>query len=505
VRGESVVVLAVANRALGVTTPHPQSLSPWRGEGGPQRTRICIGTMALVVVIALTFTFPIHAAEHRVSNAAEIARAAGEARPGDVLVMSDGEWRDQVVVFRAKGTAAKPITLRAQMPGQVTLTGKSSVTIEGEHLVLSGLFFQNGSATGDGVKLAGRNNRLTQSAVIGGDFKFFVHLFGTSNRMDHCYLGGKTNDSPTLQIEVEGKENFHRVDHNHFGHRPPLGRNGGETIRVGYSHQSMTNSGTLVENNLFERCDGELEIISNKSCENTYRANTFLDCAGMFTLRHGNRCVVDGNFFIGHHKRGSGGIRVIGEDHLVINNYIEGVEQGGFWITSGISNSELKGYFQSLRCLIAFNTFVDSRGPAIQLDAGFGSSGRTLRPDNITIANNLFALSEGALLKGTEGGNYKWVGNITASTGVTGHAGIRIGDLKLERGQGGLWRPVSGSPARGAAEGSFALVKTDMDGQPRQRPIDIGSDQVSDAPVTRRPLMAADVGPVWNRSERGVK
>src|SRR5438876_7357684 len=93
----------------------------------------------------------------------------------------------------------------------------------------------------------------------------------------------------------------------HFGPRPPLGRNGGETMRVGYSWQSMSNSCTAVAHNLFDRCDGELEIISNKSCENTYRYNTFLDCAGMFTLRHGNRCLVEGNLFLGHHKRGSGG------------------------------------------------------------------------------------------------------------------------------------------------------------------------------------------------------
>jgi poly(beta-D-mannuronate) lyase len=458
------------------------------------------GAKAFVVILAAVMPAAVVAADIRVSTAAEITRAAGEARPGDVLVMSDGEWRDQVIYFGAKGTAEKPITLRAQTPGKVVLTGKSSVTIDGEHLIVSGLFLKDGQLTGDGVKLAGRNNRLTESAVVGGNYKFFVHLFGTSNRFDHCYLAGKTNDSPTLQIEVEGKPNYHRLDYNHFGHRPPLNRNGGETIRVGYSHQSMTNSGTMVEHNLFERCDGELEIISNKSCENTYRANTFLECAGMFTLRHGNRCVVDGNFFIGRHKNGSGGIRIIGEDHVIINNYIEGVEKGGFWITSGISNSELKGYFQSRNCVIAFNTFVDSRGPAVELDAGFGSSGRTLRPENITISNNVFSISEGALLKGKEGGSgFKWMGNIASSASSAGieRAGIKFVEAKLERGADGLWRAAKDSAARGAAEGSFPSVKTDIDGQQRQGRADSGCDQLSEAPVTRRRLTAADVGPAW--------
>jgi poly(beta-D-mannuronate) lyase len=452
----------------------------------------------LLLTISMGLAVSATGAEFPVSSPAEILRASAEAKPGDTLVMKDGPWENGAIVFDAHGAPGKPITLRAATSGKVVLSGKSSVIIGGAHLVVSGLLLQSGTATGDGIKLAGRNNRITDCAVVGGDYKFFVHLFGASNRMDQCYLAEKTNDAPTLQIEVEGQPNFHRIDRNYFGHRPPLGRNGGETIRVGYSHQSMTNSGTLVEHNLFERCDGELEIISNKSCENTFRANTFLDCAGMLTLRHGNRCVVDGNFFLGHHKRGTGGIRVIGEDHVAINNYFDGVENGGFWITSGISNSELKGYFQARNCLIAFNTFVDSRGPAIQLDAGFGSSGRTLQPENITIANNIFSLSEGRLLNGTEGGKgYHWMGNLAAGTGA--HPGIRFLDPKLEKAKNGLWRPAQDSPAKDSAEGSFPVVKHDVDGQPRNVRADVGCDEMSASPGTNAPLTAADVGPLWLR------
>jgi len=466
-------------------------------------TPIATATIGLLALAASTV--PCVAAEYRVSSAADIARASKELRPGDALVMTDGPWKDQPVVFKAHGTAEKPLTLRAATPGNVHLTGKSSLLIDGEHLVVSGLFLRDGQATGDGIKIAGRACRLTETAVVGGAYKFFVHLFGTDHRMDHCYLAGKTNDSPTMQVEAEGVPNHHRIDHNHFGPRPPLGRNGGETIRVGYSHQSMSNSATLVEQNLFDRCDGELEIISNKSCENVYRGNTFLDCAGMFTLRHGNRCVVEGNFFLGHHKRGSGGIRVIGEGHVVVNNYIDGVEQGGIRLTAGIPSSPLVGYFQARDCLIAFNTIVDSRGPLLELDAGLGSSGRTLRPENITLANNLLSVSDGALLKGMEGAGFKWMGNLATSAGgktAVDHAGITITNTSLERGANGLWRPAANSPVRGAAQGSFTHIKTDMDGQPRATRQDVGADQLSEAPVTSRPLNAADVGPSWRNRTR---
>jgi len=40
----------------------------------------------------------------------------------------------------------------------------------------------------------------------------------------------------------------------------------------------MRESFTTVEQNYFYRCDGEHEVISNKSCRNLYRGNTFVEC-----------------------------------------------------------------------------------------------------------------------------------------------------------------------------------------------------------------------------------
>jgi poly(beta-D-mannuronate) lyase len=453
----------------------------------------------------LVITAGASAVEHSASSAADIARLAPQLKPGDVVVMADGDWKDQAISLSAKGTAEQPITFRAATPGKVVVTGDSSLVVEGEYIVVSGLLFNAGRGKGDAIKLAGHHNRLTESAVTGGDYKFFVHLFGTDNQVDHCYLADKTSESPTLQVEVDKEApSRHRIVQNHFGPRPPLGKNGGETMRVGYSHQSMSSSGTLVEHNLFDRCDGELEIISSKSCDNVYRFNTFLDCAGTLTLRHGNRCRVEGNFFIANHKKGSGGVRVIGDDHVIVNNYFDGLAKGAFWITSGIPNSPLVGYFQARNAVVAFNTVVDSKGPYIELDAGFGTSKRSLRPENITIANNCFLLPAGSnLLKGTEGERYTWGGNLAEfadNATPSLHPGIRAASLKFEKSKDGVWRPTAESPARGAAEGDAATFpKTDIDGQPRPDRPDVGCDQRSDAPVTNRPLTAADVGPTWLR------
>ena len=464
--------------------------------------------MLVSTCIALTAVLAIPAraeSAYRLLAAGDLAALTNRFEPGDVVLLPDATWENQTLTFRGKGTAEKPITLKATNPGKFVLTGKSSLTVDGEWLVVEGVILKNAGIEGaDGIALKGSNHRLTASVVDGSTHKFAVHLFGNRHRVDHCYIANKTSDDPTLQIEVDAKEpNYHRIDHNHFGYRAPLGRNGGETIRVGYSFQSMSNSRTTVEQNLFERCDGEIEIISSKSGENTYRGNTFRECDGMLTLRHGDRNVVDGNFFFGGRKPNSGGIRIIGEDHVVTNNYIEGVMKGAFWITSGVPNSALNQYYQARRALIAFNTVVDSAGPCLDLAAGLGGAGRTLKPEGITVANNLFVVGDGGtLLKGEEGENWTWVGNI-ASKAKTAHPGFHMADAKLERGKGELLRPAANSPARGSAAGAFPQVRIDIDGQPRVGKIDAGCDQASKAPVVSRPLTPADVGPGWLRRSVG--
>lgn len=461
------------------------------------------GNRGLVLAILMASQGIGLASDRRVSSGEELARAFADVRPGDTIVLADGTWSDQAIVFRGEGSSEQPITLRAETPGRVILPGRSNIHIDGRHLVVSGLWFKETSGIDDTVRISGHGCRLTDCSVTGAKDKFFVHLFGTNHRVDHCYFAEKTSDSPTMQIEVEGAPNHHRIDRNHFGHRPPLRRNGGETIRVGYSHQSMKSSGTVVESNLFERCDGELEIISNKSCDNIYRANTFLKCAGMLTLRHGNRCVVEANYFLGYHTKGSGGIRVIGDDHKIVNNYIDGVELGAFWITSGIENSPLVGYFQARNCVIAFNTVVDTQGPGILLDAGIGTSRRTLRPENIQIANNLFSMRDGApLLEGTEGAKFAWSGNIaTREQPGTASDRFRILDLMLERSKTGIWKPAQNSPLRGTAEDKFR-IDSDIEGQPREGALTAGCDEYSSQPVTSLPLKVGDVGPSWRPVDR---
>ena len=138
--------------------------------------------------VMLMLWAPVMAAEIKVSSAADIAAALPDAKPGDTLVMVDGAWLNQAILFKATGNSDKPITLRPQTPGKVILSGKSSLKIDGQYLLVSGLLFKDGAGGGDCIGLGGQHNRLTDCAVVGGDYKFFVHFFGANNRMDRNRL-----------------------------------------------------------------------------------------------------------------------------------------------------------------------------------------------------------------------------------------------------------------------------------------------------------------------------
>lgn len=311
-----------------------------------------------------------------------LSRALKSIEPGDSLILREGEWRDAKIIFRAKGTSTKPITLKAAVPGKTILTGASTLRIGGEHLVVEGLLFQETDPSVsdlitfriDSDELA-RYCRMTNCSVVGKPHQNsresrWVGLHGSNNRLDHCTLQGKSDKGSTVVVWLgERSVGGHQIDHNYFGPRERLGKNGGETIRIGDSKTSMLKANCVVEQNLFEKCNGETECISNKSCGNIYRENTFLEVSGTLTLRHGNGCLVERNVFLGNDVRGTGGIRIIGEDHIVRGNLLERLTgddaRSAISLMMGIPNSPLHRYFQVKRALVEKNSIIDCEHPLL--------------------------------------------------------------------------------------------------------------------------------------------
>lgn len=258
---------------------------------------------------------------------------------------------------------------------------------------------------------------------------------------------------------------------------------------------------------MFEETDGEIEIISNKSGNNIFRNNTFRNSSGTLTLRHGDNNLVEGNFFLGEGKDGSGGVRVVGENQTIVNNYFEGLDgraDGAISISAAVPNSALNEYYQVRNAVIAHNTIVDVNGAAITFDHGFGSSDRTLLAEDVTIANNLIRTSLDEIFEGNEGSGWTWEGNIAFGQSLgpkAGDAGITVVDPLLELHADGFWRPGASSPAVDGSSGDYSsfLGSLDIDGQTRNGVFDVGADEFSTDAVVRRPLVAGDVGSFWLR------
>lgn len=378
---------------------------------------------ALLAYLFVACKEPINNNSVKVSTPAELEEAIANASPGSKIVMANGVWNDLQIRFVGKGTSNDPITLKAETPGEVIIQGKSDLKFGGEHLIVDGLHFKNGYSPSFAViefKIDENkaNNCQVTNCVIEGFNKLqrnqtdlWVLFHGRNNTLDHCYIAGKSNRGPTVRVDLDGNEsikNYHQIVNNHFGPRPPKGGASAETIQIGTSSTSMTPSHTLVANNLFEHCNGEVEIISSKANYNEFRGNVFYKSEGSLVTRHGNYCTINGNYFIGDEDNENiGGIRIIGTGHWITNNYLLNLKGQNFRsplaVMNGIPKSSLNRYKQVTDVVVAHNSWINCKSP-LQFGVGSNLSQKDMLPASeirsavpirSTVANNLIYNSVG--------------------------------------------------------------------------------------------------------------
>jgi len=354
----------------------------------------------------------------KVSNITELNNAIKNSHAGDNIVLANGVWNNVEIKFYGKGTKENPITLTAEEKGKVTIEGASNLKLGGTYLEVNGLYFKNGHAPTKNIIQFKINNdsianncKVTQCVIE--EFTqpdrdisdHWVEFWGRHNELSNCYLTGKSNFGPTIMVKLEGNENiytYHQIINNHFGPRPRKGGPHGETIQIGDSGTSMTPAYVNVSNNFFERCNGEIEIISSKSNFNEFKNNVFFESEGSLVLRHGNYAKIDGNVFIGNdNSKFIGGIRVINSGHWITNNYFYKLKGEAFRsalaVMNGIPKSPLNRYNQVTDVVVAHNTYIDCKSPwQFSVGSNVGQSDvlpaseiRSARPERVVVANNL--------------------------------------------------------------------------------------------------------------------
>jgi hypothetical protein len=292
------------------------------------------------------------------------------------------------------------------------------------------------------------------------------------------------------------------VHHNYFHDFISPGGNGAETIRTGLSGLSLSTGSAVIEYNLFVRCDGENEMISNKSSGNTYRYNTVLDCpGGEISQRHGNDCLYYGNYM-----RNTQGMRIYGDRHKIFNNYFEGNSIGvnmGNGDGDVYNGDPLTSHDRPDDNIVVYNTFINN-GTHYEMGGRTGGLGSS----NSVVANNIFqgggsmaSISSSAPYTGSWSNNIRWQ---TSSAGNMPSSGYTNANPLLAADANGEYHIQAGSPAINTGVGSrdfygayssYPFVTADMDGQARDSKHDIGADEFSAAPILARILTTNDVGP----------
>ena len=497
--------------------------------------------------------FPSDIVAQTFNDPEDLANAVNASTDGGVFVVENGIYNDFEATFEIVATASNPVIIKAETIGGVTLRGESHFVFRKSAFVTLEGFIFDGQGEDSLVKLEGCNHiRITRNVFelattesikwvfVGGVWNDNTYPFNFPshhNRIDHNTFQNKNTPGHYITIdgsfdntgseEVYYQSQYDRIDHNHFKDNGPRAINEQESIRIGWSEMSLSSGYTVVEHNLFTECDGDPEIVSVKSCDNIIRNNTFRKSYGTLSLRHGNRNRVESNYFFGDGKPVgtspagaalyTGGIRVYGTDHIIINNYMEGLN-GTRWdapitLTLGDAidgqSANLSKHFRAERVTIAFNTLVDN---VHGIEIGFDNNGNYNQDlKDITIANNLIVGSENGLVEivdteNDQGENISWISNLfypegdaTVLTGATTTAfdaneSVNENPVIEFDNTINVWKTTSSSPLY---ENNLTIgsVEEDIEGQLRPVLSNPGADHYSTSNIRFGPLTEEDVGP----------
>ena len=271
---------------------------------------------SLLIIVLCLFT-PAFADNIKVTSIQALQTAIKNAKAGDVITLANGVYNiNEDVAIDCKGTEKQRILICAETNGSAEVSGSGgfSLVSGATYVTIKGFKF-TGKASKN--KTAGGSSfcRFTQNIFENTGDGEDLTIAGSDQEVDHNTFQNKNAMGRFLAIRGTGKQIAERLNihHNYFNNFTSQGgKNGAEAFQFGLSGFSLSTSNSIVEYNLFENCVGENELISVKASGVILRYNTVRNCPAQFTLRHGNKSVVQGNYFIN-----TPGLRIFGDDHLI--------------------------------------------------------------------------------------------------------------------------------------------------------------------------------------------
>jgi poly(beta-D-mannuronate) lyase len=389
------------------------------------------------IFCVLFFATTLSARDIVVKSAIEFKAALSAAASGDVVLVESGTYSDIKIKFTRGGTATRPLTVRAKVPGEVILNGTSDCNFNFPHVVVDGLFFYKGTINpGEGednsvIRFSSQHGVLKNTAIVDynpRDFKtsyYWIFFDGSNNTVERCYFKGKNNKQPLIGNAIE-ESRYNAVKFSYFKNIPYLVLNGREIIRVWgsgkFDEKGKDGAYFTVEGNLFDRADGEgAEIISLKSNYNQVLNNTVIATAGCINIRRGSNNIVKGNVILGQGFKQAQGLRMSGANNTVVQNYVSGTEYGirvstGEYIGSALtpayephvkdraanaknSDGTVTSYPQVKKLMLAQNVIANVKSSCLEIGTNYKdnwpASQMILLPEDSDILNNRFITKDG--------------------------------------------------------------------------------------------------------------
>lgn len=311
------------------------------------------------------------AKEYSIGSPDDFNKIVGEVKPGDVIIVKNGNYSGWVLNIPTNGTAAQPVVIKAQTSGEVNFSGDVNEPIfllTGSYTEVTGFNFTGCNVYKGGVliNLKGTDHcHISHCLFTKNETKVqftpivMVSGKGVYNKVDHCsFISNINNQDLQVKITADAVPMYTLISDNLFKDKDKVTWkvfNGGECVQIGQDPVLLGNAEakSTVRDNTFIHCNGEAEVISNKSTGNKYIHNKFEDCQGELVMRGGHDCLIDSNTIQG----GSGGIRVNGTHHTITHNNISGIKTA-IRLMYGMAKgrTEIGFYIAAADCTIQYNT-----------------------------------------------------------------------------------------------------------------------------------------------------
>ena len=326
--------------------------------------------IVLSIIIAAWPSMAV-AENYLVDSAAGLRLQLQGAQSGDTVTVKDGIYTDFDVQLESPLEGTGSIIITPQSHLGVIFTGNSSIVISGYGIIFQSFQFENYSTPAITL-LNAVNSRISGCQFVRGTATAItLRSNSINNRIDNSTFTALEARGIQLIVRGESSPKNNRIDHNLFRDIPPAPRkNGREVIQLGQDHARWGDIGlnTQIDHNYFYRCNGESEIISNKSSNNQYLNNLFVECDGELMIRGGNDCTIRGNRF----EYCASGIALTGLRHQVLDNVIFKSKKSGIRIIYGTDSGPKSFYRAFGESIIAYNTIIESTDYGIILGADKG-------------------------------------------------------------------------------------------------------------------------------------